>query len=574
MCLEADALPRFARVFNDPNRHWVLANAKFDQHMLSNVGSGLAGKLLDIQVMHALLYEEKPHSLDFMGQELLGWQWKDMFEEWDKRAEPNVGDFILGLFKRDPTRLIEYASNDAYGTLQIFRILKAELESERIHSLYPLMFPTLWDYFYKVETPFTRVLWQCERNGILIDADYLHDVSKRVGKELDEIHREITRLVGRPINMNSPMQMRDYFFNELKLRPIGFSKGGKSGVKQAQVNWDFLDHYANDVPVAQLMLRYRDLSKLKGTYADGLPRFFDQHGRIHTRFNQDVARTGRLSSADPNLQNIPNAEADKHRVRAAFISPPGKNLVCFDYQALEMRLLAAASMEKDMIDIFLKGWDIHMGNASLVFGLPYDDIKAAKKKDKKDLNDYDRRCLKARADVKAIGFGLNYGMKENLLAKNLQCSVEEAKKLMEAYMSRYPAVRAFYDEAIAETAGTAPHYAYTLLGRRRHLPEIQSPNDMDRWRAERQAVNMQIQGTAADAAKMAMILIADARLDERFGCRMLLQVHDELVFECPEETCEEAMAEIKEWMEHPFPTDLAVPLTVSGDKAKNWADSK
>jgi len=237
-----------------------------------------------------------------------------------------------------------------------------------------------------------------------------------------------------------------------------------------------------------------------------------------------------------------------------------------------MRLLACAAMEKDMIDIFLRGWDIHMGNAAMVFGMPYDDIKAAKKKEKKDLTDYDKRCLKARGDVKAIGFGLNYGMKENLLAKNLQCTKEEALELMGKYMARYPAVAKFYQEAIEETRETG--YAFTILGRRRFLPEIVSPNEMDRWKAERQAVNMQIQGTAADAAKMAMILIDDAKLDERFDCQMLLQVHDEIVFECPEEATEEALREITQWMEHPFPTDLAVPLSISGGKAKNWAEAK
>lgn len=571
-CFPADVLPKFRALFDDPEREWVFANAKFDLHMLANAGAPIAGKILDTQVMHALLYEESPHSLDYMGEQLLKWSWKDMFDEWDKRLEPNVGDFILGLFQRDPTKLIEYASNDAHGTLQIFWKLKEELQDAKIHSLYPTRFQTLWDYFYKVEVPFTRVLWKCERNGILIDSGYLQDVSDRVGKDLAQIERDITRLVGRVINMNSPTQMRDYFFKEKGYRPIGYSKGGKTGVKLPQVNWDFLDHYSAQDDVARLMLQHRDLSKLKGTYADGLPRFFDAHGRIHTRFNQDVARTGRLSSADPNLQNIPNAEMDKHRVRAAFIAPPGHNLVCFDYQALEMRLLAAAAMEKDMIDIFLKGWDIHMGNASLVFGLPYDDIKAAKKKDKHELSDYDRRCLKARSDVKTIGFGLNYGMQAPLLAKNMQCSVPEAEDLMARYMDRYPAVKQFYAEAIEETRACG--YAFTVLGRRRFLPEIASKHPGDVGKAERQAVNMQIQGTAADAAKMAMILIDDAQLDRRFGCRMLLQVHDEIVFECPEETCDEAMAEIQQWMEHPFPTDLAVPLTVSGDKAKNWADAK
>lgn len=571
-CFPSEVLPYFQEVFADPEKEWVLANAKFDQHMLANVGSHLAGKLMDISVMHALLYDDSPHGLDFMGKQILGWQWKDMFEKWDRQEYPNVGDFLQALFKSDPQKLVEYASNDAYGTLLIFYKLQQEMLSENIHSLYPERYRTLWDYFYKIEVPFTRVLWKCERNGVLINATYLSDISKRVGLVIDQLARDITREVGYPVNMNSPMQMRKYFFEVLKLRPISWSNGGKSGVKQPQVDASFLEHYSDVSVVAKLMLQHRDLSKLKGTYADGLPRFFDNYGRIHTRYNQDIARTGRLSSADPNLQNVPNAEKDEHRIRAAFIAPPGKKLICFDYEALEMRLLAAAAMEQDMIDIFLKGWDIHMGNASMVFGMPYDDIKTAKKKPKNELTDYDKRCLKARSDVKSVSFGLNYGMKEHLLAKNLGCTVGEAVDLMERYMARYPAVGHFYEEAVEETR--KKNKAYTLLGRRRALPEINSPHPGGRGQAERQAVNLQIQGTAADAVKMAMILLDDAQLEDRFGCKMLLQIHDEIVFECPEETCDEAMAEIKMWMEHPFPTDLAVPLTVSGSKADNWADAK
>lgn len=572
VCLPAAALPKFQDVFKDPDKDWVFANAKYDRHMLANVGIDLKGRMIDTQVMHGLLYEESQHSLDFMGEQLLGWKWKDMFAEWDKRAMPNVGDFINWLFANDPQKLVEYASNDAYGTLKIKKLLDKELRDAPIHSLYPDVYATLHDLFYKTEVPFTRVLYKCERNGFLIDDSYLKGVEAPVRKELGDIEREIVRLAGRAINPNSPVQMRDYFFGELKLKPLAYTDGGKKGEKQPKTDYDFLKHYEKSVPMAACMLRQRDLSKFLGTYVLGLPEHYDNHGRIHSKLNQNVARTGRLSSSDPNLQNIPNAEVDVFKIRKAFISGKGNNLICCDYQALEMRLLAAAAMEKDMIDIFLRGWDIHMGNASMVFGMPYDDIKAAKKKDKKDLTDYDKKCLKARGDVKAIGFGLNYGMKERLLANNLGCTVDEAIDLMNRYMDRYPAVKHFYAEAIEETRETG--YAFSLLGRRRFLPEIISMSEYDRFRAERQAVNMQIQGTAADAAKMAMILIDEADFETRFGCKMLLQVHDELLFECPEETSKEAFAEIKEWMEHPFPTDLAVPLTAEGSIAKTWADTK
>jgi len=572
VCLPAAALPKFTEVFDDPDKDWVYANAKYDKHMFANVGINIRGRSIDTQVMHGLLYEESPHGLDFMGQQLLGWQWKDMFEEWDKRAIPNVGDFIMWLWHNDPQKLIEYASNDAYGTLRIYHKLKKELEEAPIHSLYPDRYATLADLFFKTEVPFTRVLWKCERNGFLIDDEYLKSVEVSVKKELDDVTRELVKVCGRMINPDSPAQMRQYFIDELKLRPLAYTNGGKKGVRAAKVDYDFLKHYEKDVPAAGLMLKQRDLSKLLNTYVYGLPKWYDNHGRIHSKLNQNVARTGRLSSSDPNLQNIPNAELDVHKIRRAFIAERGKKLICRDYSALEMRLLACASMEQDMINIFLNGWDIHMGNASMVFGVPYEDLQAAKKKPKDQLTDYDKQCLKYRNAIKAIGFGLNYGMKEKLLANTLGCSVEEAIDLMERYMNRYPAVKKFYAEAIEETRRTG--YAFSILGRRRFLPEIVAMNEYDRFRAERQAVNMQIQGSAADAAKMAMILIDEADLESRFGCKMLLQVHDELIFECPAETAEEANAEIAQWMEHPFPTDLAVPLTSEGSIADNWADAK
>lgn len=573
ICLPAAALQLFQKpVFNNPDKDWIFANAKYDRHMLANAGIELKGRMVDTQVMHSLLYEESQHGLDFMGQQLLGWKWKDMFEGWDKKKMPRVGDFLMNMFDTDPQKLIEYASNDAYGTMRIFHILKKELQAAPIHSLYPERFPTLWELFDKTEVSFTRVLWKCERNGFLIDNDFLQSTATPVQRELHDIEREITRIAGRMINPSSPKQLKEYFFDELKLRPIAYTDGGKTGVKQPKTDYDFLMAYKGQVPMADVMLRHRDLSKLLGTYIQGLPKCFDAHGRIHSRLNQIVARTGRLSSSDPNLQNIPNADNDPFSIRKAFIAPKGMKLICRDYSALEMRLLAAASLEEGMIDIFRRKWDIHMGNAALVFGFPYDDIKSAKKKAKQDLTDYDKKCLHARGAVKSIGFGLNYGMKEQLLARNIGCSVEEALELMDKYMARYPAVKQFYAEAIEETRKTG--YAFSILGRRRFLPEIASMSNYDRFRAERQAVNMQIQGSAADVAKMAMILIDEADLETRFGCKMILQVHDELIFECPEETAAEANEEIGEWMSHPLPSDLDVELTTEGSVADTWWDAK
>lgn len=573
ICLPVEALHRFRDVLADPEKEWVLCNAKFDKHMLANVGHLLKGKLLDVSVMHSLLYEEMPHGLDFMGEQILGWRWKDMFSDWDKKKCPEVGDYLMSLFHNDPQKLIEYASNDAFGTMQLYLKLKDELETTPTYSLYPDRYRTLWDYFYKTQVDYTRVLWKCERNGILIDAKYLSDVSNKAGRDLAMVEREIVKAAGGLINMNSPKQMKEYFVDKLGLKPLSWNAPNANGVKSPKIDYDFLEHHARTSPTAKWMLQQRDLSKLKNTYADGLPRFFDSNGRIHATLNQNVARTGRLSSSDPNLQNIPNPEDDPWQIRAAFISSPGKHLIDFDYSALEMKLLAAASCEPGMIEAFNKGLDPHAYNGSITFNLPYEDIIKAKKKEKKDLDDYDKKCLSARKNVKTtVGFGVLYGMGTRSLAARLGCSETEAEEITKAFLARNPAVNTYMEETKEEAYRKG--YAYTLMGRRRYLPQIASGVGYIRGRAERQAGNHPIQGTAAEATMMSMILIDDAQLDRRFGCDMLLQIHDELVFECPDETVDEAMGEIKQWMEHPFPTDLPVELSTEGKKARNWAEAK
>jgi DNA polymerase-1 len=247
-----------------------------------------------------------------------------------------------------------------------------------------------------------------------------------------------------------------------------------------------------------------------------------------------------------------------------------------------MRLLAAASQEAAMMEIFHRNWDIHMGNASLVFDIPYEDIVAAKNTDKKvkdkilpasAMTEYVWRCLKARGDAKTIGFGLNYGMKEHSLAARMGCTVEEAVAKIEQYMAKYPAVRAFFKEAVDDARRTG--YAFTLLGRRRYLPDLVSSDEFTRYRAERQASNMPIQGTAAEVCKMAMINIyEDVELRQKYGYMMCLQVHDEIAGECPEEFVPVVKERVREWMEHPFPTDIGVPLLADIGSADTWGDAK
>lgn len=585
LCLNVDCLPAFGACFDDPDKEWIFQNAKYDMHMLSNVGVELKGKILDIRVMHCLLYEELEHNLGFMAKQLLGWTWKDGMEDWDKRAMPNVGDYWRWLFANDPQKLIQYASFDAYGTLELYKILKKELEAAWCHSLYPKEYGNLWDIFYKTEVPFTRVLWTCERNGLFVDKSYLKTKEVPAQKMANELRKQLTTIYqsykpGKLFNPNSVLQVRDWFFEYEKRKPLRMTKPGKkTGVKNPSADKAFLDDIKGESEMARLLLEFRRIDKTLGTYIIGLQNSeaIDPDGIIHPQFNQDVARTGRLSSEDPNAQNIGNPEKDTFQVRGAFQSRPWEDetLICADQAQLEMRLLAAAAGEKDMIQIFNNGWDIHIGNAAMVFNVPYEDIKAAKKKSghkEAVLSDYEKTLLEYRRRIKNIGFGLNYGMKERKLAADLGITIQEAEGLIKKYMDRYPAVQHFYKESVENARQYG--YAFTLLGRRRYLPELQSSNEMDRWTAERQATNLEIQGTAADVMKLAMIHIHDANLEKRFGCYMALQVHDELVFRCQNSYLEEAKKEVREMMEHPLPTELAVPLIVSMDTANNWAAAK
>lgn len=622
ICMPIDTLDCFKDCFKDAGKRWVFANAKFDMHMLGNVGVDFAGDCVDTAVMHALLYEEESHALKDMAKKVLGWRWSDFFDTFkplmlpDSTKEPKklksgmlsqptrretIQEMLMRCHRENLPLLVDYASNDAYGTLRIYEKLLEELRRTNIYSLYPQWLPTMEHLFFKTEVPFTKVLFTCERNGVYVDRPYLQNLRTPMWDEHEKLKREMVRLTGDPnFNPNSTEQLRDWFIRHEGLKPLMMTKGGKSGVKLPSIDKGFLEHYEHESDMAGLILRDRKLTKLIGTYIDGADEHLDQASRIHTRFNQDVARTGRLSSSDPNLQNIPTPEKDKYQLRGAFQAQPGMDteLIVGDYSQLEMRLLACATATeknpegaREMIQVFLDGKDIHMGNAEMVFGpifekkhgwrLTYDFLKEAKKVDGgvKDgklppeaRTERHEKALFARNAIKSVGFGLNYGMKEGKLARQLGISKAEALDIINAYLGTYPAVSGFYEDAIAETEASG--FSFTLLGRRRFHPAIHSHNKMDRWSEQRKCVNNQIQGTAADAVRLSMINIWKAGLDKKYGCRMLLQIHDELMFECPKETSQQAMAEIKSMMEHPFPHDLLVPLDVSIGTGSAWNKAK
>jgi DNA polymerase I len=584
--LNASVLHHFKEAFDNPKIDWILANAKYDCHIIGNVGCELKGRLCDVQVQHALLFEERPHGLKDIAEHILGWRWSDFQDTFGKIGKKQSAEEVIRKCEAaNFGLLVEYAANDAWGTLNAYINLKQKLMDAGTFSLFaekPPYIRTLWDLYTKIEVPFTKVLFKCERNGIKIDMEYLNSIGPTARQEIESLEREITQEAGFMLNPNSPAQVSDYFLNKLQLTPLRMTKGGKTGVRKPSTDKKFLEHYADKgVKMAQLLVRHRELTKLEGTYVIGLPACADPKGRIHTRFNQDIARTGRLSSADPNLQNIPRPDNDKWQLRNAFIAEEGNELVVADYEQLEMRLLACASLEPGMVEVILRGWDIHMGNASMIFGIPYDEIKEAKAIEKKvkggqlDPSAMTNRvveCLTARGDAKTLGFGLVYGMGPDKLANALGTTRELAVMKQEQFKKKYPAIDAFAQEAINETMQTG--YAFTVMGRRRNLPQILSGRRDERGQAERAAVNTPIQGSAADVVKMAQILCDRAGLDRKYGARMLLQVHDELVFEMPKEAVPEAKAEIKEWMEHPFFEDLVVPLAVDIGSGRSWMAAK
>lgn len=583
--VHARALPLLSRVFADQSKRWLLANAKYDMHILANVGIILAGTIIDIQVMHALLYEDRPHGLKDIAHHVLGWKWSDFQDTFGKIGKKqSAEDLIRRAEVENFNLLVEYAANDAWGTIEGYRVLRQQLEAVQTDSRFTTISPyimTLWDLFHKTEAPYTKVLWECERNGILVNQDYLAQIAPTASSEIDDLARQIVHDTnGKIMNPNSGAQLLGYF-SDIGAPLTKMTKGGKTGVRKLAIDAEVLKYLSDDYPVADKVLKLRELSKLKGTYIDGLVEFMDPHGRIHTRFNQDVARTGRLSSSDPNLQNIPRADNDKWKLRGAFIAPPGHKLIVADYAQLEMRLLAVGSGEEDMCEVIRRGWDIHMGNAAMIYGVPYEDIAAAKKIEKKvkegslpesEMTDYVKKCLVYRAEIKTIGFGLVYGMGDGKLARDLGITKEEAAAKSRHFMNKYPAVDSFKKEMLRDANEFGA--VFTIMGRRRNLPGIHSYNRRDRSQAERVAVNTPIQGSAADVVRMAQLHCWSAGLDRRFGAKMLLQVHDELVFECPDENVKECKEEIKEYMEHPFAIDLPVPLGVDINSGPDWLSAK
>jgi DNA polymerase I len=493
-------------------------------------GARCGVRLFDLMLVSYLL---KPsahgHSFDELALERLNVRPLSAREAgWDKGQEPLPGD----------TRLLAYAAE----RVALARQMAAGMRRELVGDL-----ARIYD---DVEMPLLPVLVGMEETGILLDSAYLKDMSAELGSEIARLEEDIWSQAGERFNLSSPQQLGVVLFERMGLPVLKRTQKTKSYATGAET----LEELATrGFPIAQLLLRHRELTKLKSTYVDALPALVDGNGRLHTRFQQAVAATGRLSSANPNLQNIPVRTELGQRIRRAFVAAPGHQLLAVDYSQVELRILAHIAGEPELIRAFAAGEDIHRATAALVFGTSPDLVSADQ-----------------RRAAKTINFGILYGMSAFGLAQNLGITKAEADRFITAYMDRYPGVRRYVEETVrnAERDGRVE----TLYGRVRWLPDIQSKNHNLRENARRMAINARIQGTAADLLKMAMIAVDRRLCREHPAARLLLTVHDELLFEVPEDQVAAVTSLVRQEMEGV--AQLAVPLRVDAGAGGSWYAAK
>ncbi len=514
-------------LFHETTRLKAVHDLKLTLLAFHRIGVTLAGPYFDTMIADYLLNpNRRDHQLDTLALELLGHRLGAQVKE----SSP-------------PTSLFQVETASQEQTAERAAV---------IAKLVPLMLDRLRDQgslklFQEVEMPLVPVLADIERNGFLLDVEGLHNLSEELERDLDRMMETIARLAGGEFNINSPKQLATVLFEKLALKPLRKTKTGYS------TDEDTLTQLAAQHELPAQILNYRSLSKLKSTYVDALPALVHpETKRLHTSLNQTVAATGRLSSTEPNLQNIPVKGDYGLRIREAFIAPKGHELLCADYSQIEPRILAHLSQDPRLLAVFAKEEDIHMATAMEIFSLPSNHIT-------RDM----------RRAAKTVVFGIVYGISPFGLSQNLGVPQAEAKKYIETFFERFPAVRALMDRNIAE--GREKGYTTTILGRRRPIPELQSNDPVQRGFGERMAVNSPIQGSAADLIKVAMINVHKKLQEELPHVKMILQVHDELIFEVPDHDLEEAKRLVKSEMEEVGKQlGLSVPLKVDLGVGKNW----
>lgn len=511
----------------------VAHNLKFDYKILKLYGVEFKGMLFDTMIAHYLLNPDGRHGMDYLSEMYLNYKPVSIESLIGKKGKKQ-GSF------RDVSidEATEYAAEDADVTLQLYEIFAPQLKKENLEDL-----------FYKVEMPLMEVLAKMELAGISLDENWLKQESIDLENDLRNLESKIFEFAGEEFNMNSPKQLGDVLFEKLKLDP----KAKKTKTGQYQTSEDVLQKLVAKHEIIPLILEYRTYQKLKSTYVDALPSQIDKDdNRVHTNFSQTTAATGRLASVNPNLQNIPIRTLRGQQIRGAFVANPGNKIISADYSQIELRLIADISDETNMIQAFQNGEDIHASTASKLFKVPLNEVTKTQ-----------------RSQAKTVNFGIIYGQGAFALAEQTGLSRTEAKQLIDSYYETYPKLKEFMAEQVKKARELG--YVETILGRKRHLKDVNSNNFVVRSHAERNAVNAPIQGSAADIIKIAMINIDKVFQKEKLQSKMLLQVHDELVFETPENEVEVATYLIKTEMENAVETQ--VPLLVEVGVGNNWLEA-
>lgn len=523
----------FRPVYENPKILKVGQNLKYDLTVLANYGIHLSGPLFDTMLAHYLIQPELRHNMDYLAEIYLNYKTIHIEELIGPkgRGQKNMGDL-------EPKDIYKYACEDADVTLRLMKPLAEELRKNNLEEV-----------FQNIEMPLMPVLARMERNGVVLDTETLKEVENDFTARLQTLEKDIYELAGHEFTINSPRQVGEVLFGELKLSEK--VKKTKSG--QYSTSEEVLRDLHSKHPIVQKILDYRGLKKLLSTYVEALPKLINPAtGHIHTSFNQAVTATGRLSSSNPNLQNIPVRGEDGREIRKAFIPEAGEIFFSADYSQIELRIMAHLSGDEHMIEAFNAGHDVHAATAARIFH-----------KDIKDISKDERR------KAKTANFGIIYGISAFGLAERMDVSRTEAKELIDSYFEMYPKIKDYISKAV-DTA-REKGYIETEFGRRRYLPDINSRNAVVRGYAERNAVNAPIQGTAADIIKIAMIRVQQ-RLDAE-GCkaRMMLQVHDELNFSVPTDEFDKVKRIVIEEMQGAY--KMSVPLEADCGEGKNWLEA-
>lgn len=523
----------FKPLYESPDILKIGQNIKYDMEVLMNYGVRLSAPMFDTMIAHYVLQPEQKHNMDILAETLLNYQTVHI----DELIGPK-GKGQKSMRDLSPASVCDYAAEDADVTLRLYNVLNPRLKEAGVEQL-----------FYDIEMPLVPVLAEMETTGVRLDTEALAETSKVLTERMKQIERNIYELAGHEFNIASPKQVGEVLFGEMKI----VEKPKKTKTGQYVTSEEVLQQLRSKAPIVADILEHRGLKKLLGTYVDALPKLINPRtGHIHTSFNQAVTATGRLSSSDPNLQNIPVRGEDGKEIRKCFIPEPGELFFSADYSQIELRVMAHLSGDKNMIEAFREGYDIHAATAARIYKEKIEDVSR------------DQRTKAKRAN-----FGIIYGITVFGLAERLEISRDEAKQLIDGYFDTFPDVHAYMEKAkeLAREHG----YAETFFHRRRYLPDITSHNATVRNFAERNAINAPIQGSAADIIKIAMVKIYERFRKEGIRSKMILQVHDELNFSVVPEEKEKVERIVLEEMQNAYP--LQVPLVADSGWGENWLEA-